>query len=490
MEEDDKMSLAVFATILGVPAGAGLLNIVMGIHPRLRPMLMRFEKHLMILANGVVMTVLALLTPTILGGTVYTFPLGSMRLDRDILIPVLATSVCFFLTSVYSFTMERGGRLSPHVYNFFALMFLVCMLSLMLVNDLIITILFVELVIAVSVVLVLHARGQRGVEASFKYLVITAVSALFVILGTMLIYVTTGTTIIEEYVAEPGPLRENTVLLLFIALCFIVGLGADIGLVPFHGWLPDSFPASTPVVNCLFAAEPISLFMALYKLVHPLFLISGNTSLSSVMVVIGLATLLFGVTLAYSQSDSFRMIAYTTVEEFGYVTLVLGLFSSLSYVVAQVHLMAVAIGKLGILMCLGSVIFATGTADMTRLGGLGRRMPLTSASYALSALSLAGMAPLVGFWTKYLVVGTVFNTFRVSLGLFPALGVMLVQLAAAFTSFVILVRSYHSLFRGSLAPGLENIVETNRAARLSTALAAGLALALGLMPHLLFGVIS
>ncbi|MEM2455129.1 MAG: proton-conducting transporter membrane subunit, partial [Candidatus Bathyarchaeia archaeon] len=196
-----------------------------------------------------------------------------LRADSSNIAALAGTAILFFLVSIYNMGAERGGRLKPGVYNFFLLLFLCCMFGLLLSYDLFGIFLFVELVIGVSIILVAHNPIKASTEAAFKYLIITAISALFVLIGVLTIYVLTGESNILHLFSDSekhAALAENPRLLMFIVACFIVGLGADIGLVPFHGWLPDCLPASTIIVNGFTAIEPIPLILSLYRLVAPL----------------------------------------------------------------------------------------------------------------------------------------------------------------------------------------------------------------------------
>jgi formate hydrogenlyase subunit 3/multisubunit Na+/H+ antiporter MnhD subunit len=490
MEEGDEMSPIAPLLILSTPLIVGTLSAAFALVPRAQDVFRRYEKAFIPFGTGLTLLVVSIYASMVFQGAVFDIPSIAMRLDMTNVAPSIATALIFFLASIYNIKAETGGRLGPELYNFFVLLFMVCMLGLMLFYDLFLVALFIELVIAVSVILVSHAKGKEAVEASFKYLIITAVSALFVILGVLLISTTAQTSNIDEILASPGPLAANPTLVILVAVCFIVGLGADIGIAPFHGWLPDAFPASTPTVNCFFAAEPIALFLALYKLLQPLQTISSSVVLPVLMIGVGLFSLIFGAALAYAQKDFMRMMAYATIEEFGYITIIFGLFTPVSFRVAQLYLMNVSVMKLGMLLCLGSVIIATGHRDMDSLGGLGRSMRLTSVSYLVFVLSLAGIAPLSGFFTKWFLFSTVHEFLFAQAGLALATTLLLVFVATSLFSFIFLIRSFHRIFVGPRKDALKDVKEVPREMWIPAIVTASIIIGFGLMSNLFMAFIT
>ncbi|KPV62289.1 MAG: F(420)H(2) dehydrogenase subunit N [Candidatus Bathyarchaeota archaeon BA1] len=259
--------------LLIAPSFIGTLCLFM--HPFwfLEPFFRKIEKIILLFGTGLTLFLASLMIPNILVGHTLETPMLSLQVDLTNIAGVIGVTIIFFLVSIYNVKAEKGGRLKPCLYNFFVLFFLFCMLGLLLSYDLFGIFLFVELTIGVSIILVAHAPGKLSPEAAFKYLIITAISALFVLLGVLIVFMLTHTSNIFAIMGNPGPLIKNSRLLLLAVACFIVGIGADIGLVPFHGWVPDVFPASTPIINGFFCAEPIAFILALYKLVYPFYTI-------------------------------------------------------------------------------------------------------------------------------------------------------------------------------------------------------------------------
>ncbi|MBS7605081.1 MAG: complex I subunit 5 family protein [Candidatus Bathyarchaeia archaeon] len=387
------------------------------------------------------------------GEVLETAELG-LRADSSNIAALASTAILFILVSIYNMGAERGGRLKPGVYNFFLLLLLCCMFGLLLSYDLFGIFLFVELLIGVSIILVAHNPIKASTEAAFKYLIITAISALFVLIGVLAIYIFTGESNLLQLVSLPEKhivLVKNPRLLMFVVACFIIGLGADIGLAPFHGWLPDCVPASTIIVNGFTSIEPIPLILALYKLVDPLYRIYPSSVILVLMLGTGLISMIFGALMAYSQKDFFRMFAYCSIDEYGHSLFALSLLSpqeAQSLIIGQFYLITGTIAKTGLILSLGSVYFNTNCSDMDSLGGLVEKMSKTALSYIICAFSLTGIPPMGGFHAKLLFYSASYKFFNNNGNLTLAILMVILLVCISLISFIFLIRSFNRIFLG------------------------------------------
>lgn len=472
------------------PFFVGVLCLLM--HPFwfLESFLKKASKIMLLFGTGLTLFIVASMVPAILTGQTLETPWLSLQVDLRNIAGLLGVALIFFLTSIYNVKAEKGGRLKPSFYNFFVLLFLFCMLGLLLSFDLFGIFLFVEMVIGVSIVLVVHAPGKLSPEAAFKYLIITAVSALLVLLGVLIVFILTHNSNIFAIISNPNALTENARLLMLVVAFFIVGLGADIGLVPFHGWVPDVFPASTPIINGFFCAEPIALIIALYKLVYPFYAIYPSNVIIFLMVGVGLISMVFGALLAYSQKDFMRMIAYCSIDEFGYMVFALGLFTPLSFVAGQVYIVNGALMKTGAILCLGSVIISSGTRNMNSLGGLIKRMKKTAFSYMICILSLAGIPPLSGFYAKWLFFNAFYDFLSPQMGVLASVLALVLLVGVSMISFIFLIRSFQQIFLGQSPKNLEKVDEVPLSMWLPPAVLASIAVLIGLLPSLLLSLIG
>jgi formate hydrogenlyase subunit 3/multisubunit Na+/H+ antiporter MnhD subunit len=478
---------------LMVPFSIGVLHLLL--HPFwfLESFFKKIEKITLFFGTSLTLITVLSMLPYVLAGEILEVPQLSLYADLRNIAGLVGVALIFFLTSIYNIKAEKGGRLKPSIYNFFLLLFLCCMLGLLLSYDLFGIYLFVELTVGVSVILVAHNPSKLSTEAAFKYLIITAVSALFVLLGTLLIYFLTGNSNLFTITNNPDiqtRLIENPQLLMLAVACFIIGLGADIGLVPFHGWLPDVFPGSTIIINGFFCAEPIALILALYNLVAPFYKIYSSSVIIALMMGIGLVSMVFGALMAYPQNNFYRMLAYCSIDEFGHAVFALSLLtSSMSFIAGQYYLVNSALMKTGIILSLGSVFFNTRTANMDMLGGLFGKMNKTALSYIMCALSLTGVPPLSGFYAKWLLYNVAYK-FLLDLGgiIIAVLGLIFL-VCISMISFIFLIRSFHRTFMGQATENTQ-VNEVHLTMWLPTAILAAISIILGLQPNILLSLIG
>lgn len=453
----------------------------------LDPFLVKGHKILLLFGTGLTLIIVSSMIPLVLSGESLQTPWLSLQVDLTNIAGLVTVAIIFFLTSIYTLKADKAGRLKPSFYNFFVFVFLFCMLGLLTTFDLFGIFLLVELLIGVSIILVVHAPGKLSPEASFKYLIITAVSALFVLTATLLVYMTTQTSNLFEIVNSPGVLAENARLVLIIVVLLVAGIGADIGLVPFHGWLPDVFPASTPVVNAFFCAEPIALILALYKVVSPFYEIYPSTMIILLMVGVGFVSMTFGSLLAYTQKDALHMIAYVSIDTFGTALLALGLFTPLGTIAGQIYIINGALMKTGILLCLGSVYIRTGLRNMNLLGGLSRKMRKTALIYLICVLSLVGIPPLSGFYAKWLIFNSIYSYLLPQLGILVSVFTLVFLVGFSIVPFVVLIRSFNKIFLGK-SNGNFVVDEVDNSMWMPGAVIAGSAIIIGLLPSILLGL--
>jgi len=480
-----------------IPFFIGILHLLLYPFWFLESFFKKIEKIALLSGTSLTLITVLSMVPYILAGgesARLEVPQLSLYANSTNIAGVVGVALIFFLTSIYNVKAEKGGRLKPSMYNFFLLLFLCCMLGLLLSCDLFGIYLFVELTVGVSVILVAHNPSKLSTEAAFKYLIITAVSALFVLLGTLIVFILTGNSNLFAIINNPDMqtrLIENPQLLMLAVACFIIGLGADIGLVPFHGWLPDVFPGSTIIINGFFCAEPIALILALYNLVNPFYRISHSNVIVVLMIGLGLISMVFGALLAYPQKNFYRMLAYCSIDEFGHAVFALGLLtSSMSFVAGQYYLVNSALMKTGMILSLGSVFFNSGTGSMDLLGGLFGKMNKTALSYMICALSLTGVPPLSGFYAKWLLYNAAYDFLLPVGGIVIAVSALILLVCISMISFIFLIRSFHRIFMGEAAESLEKVNEVHLTMWLPTTVLATTAIVLGLQPNILLGLIG
>ena len=215
-------------------------------------------------------------------------------------------------------------------------------------------------------------------------------------LGTYFIFKTTGTLDLLGAFDAASEFPHNDTDLVAGCCLLLVGAFAKSAQVPFHTWLPDAMEGPTPVSALIHAATMVTAGVYLIARMHPFF--EQAPTAADVGSVIGCVTLLIAATIALVVTDLKRVIAYSTMSQIGYM--IMGV-ASFAYVGGMFHLMTHAFFKALLFMAAGSVISAmAGEQNLDKMGGFKRAMPFTFACMAIGGLSLAGVPPFAGFFSK------------------------------------------------------------------------------------------
>ena len=282
-------------------------------------------------------------------------------------------------------------------------------------------------------------------RAGWVYLIATHLGVAFLFLMFVLLGRQAGSLEFEAFRLMPAPSAAWAGVILALAL---VGFGAKAGLVPFHVWLPEAHPAAPSHVSALMSGVMIK--MGLYGLLRVAsFLGQPAPWWGLTLAAMGILTALIGIVLAIYQRDMKRVLAYSSIENIGLITLALGLgwwgqathqpeIAVLGMTAALLHIWNHALMKGLMFFTAGSVLHGTGTKDMEKLGGLMRRMPWTGAAMMAGAVAIAALPPMNGFVSKWLVYlslikcGLVNNDIR---GLTALLSVGLLALIGGLAAF-------------------------------------------------------
>jgi multicomponent Na+:H+ antiporter subunit D len=225
------------------------------------------------------------------------------------------------------------------------------------------------------------------------------------------VYFSTGTLNMADARSLLAPLADNPATLGALAL-IVIGLALKMALFPLHVWLPDAHASAPPGVAALLAAVQVKAgAYALLRIVHgvfgPAYLDGDGLAVTTALTWFGAAGIVFGSVLAIRQPDIKRMLAYSTVAQLGYIGVGIGLGTPLAIVAALLHVLNHAVMKSGLFLAVGGILDQTHLKTIARYTGLGRRMPLTMGGFAILSLSMVGIPPLAGFWSKwYLIVAT------------------------------------------------------------------------------------
>ncbi len=390
----------------------------------------------------------------------FTSPTVSLCLRVDSLALVMATLISFlgFLSTLSSLSyMKKYRRLNE--YYGLLLIFVGSMEVAVFAGDLFTLFLGWEFMTLSAFFLVMLDNREESVRAAIKYLAMSEAGALCMLLSMVSLFYLKGTLDIAGLSRLSFEPRTTHLLL----LGFLAGAGVKAGMVPLHTWLPDAHPAAPSPVSALLSGVMIKV--GIYVIIRVFWqMFAPVVTWQFILCTLGSLTVIIGVMMALVQHDAKRLLAYHSVSQVGYMLLGLGTGMAAGVAGALFHLINHALFKGLLFLCVGAIIYETGTRELDRLGGLGRKMPLTFAACLVAALSISGVPPLNGFASKWMVYQGI-----VQMGMTGAdrtaqlwpLWLTCAMFGSALTlaSFVKLL---HSIFLSRLPDDLERSKEVSR----------------------------
>jgi NADH-quinone oxidoreductase subunit L len=372
------------------------------------------------------------------------FTAGSLTVDLGVRVDgltavmlVVVTSVSL-LVQVYS-TGYMDGDHGEGRYFAYMCLFTTSMLGLVLANNLFQLFIFWELVGLCSYLLIgFWFHKPSAAAAAKKAFIVTRIGDLGLLAALLLIYRETGQfniAAIQEWATSGN--TDSTLVTLF-ALGVFAGAAGKSAQFPLHVWLPDAMEGPTPVSALIHAATMVAAGVYLVARFFPVF--EASSDARDVVAWIGATTALVAATIALVQTDFKRVMAYSTISQLGYMMMSLGV---LGYVAAIFHLFTHAFFKALLFLGTGSVNHSTNTFDMRKMGGLKRFMPITYWTFIIGSLSLAGIFPLAGFWSKDEIL---LDSWRENRALW-VIGVS-VAFMTAFYMFRAIFLTFHGEYKG------------------------------------------
>ena len=339
-------------------------------------------------------------------------PAGRFVVDAGFYVDGLTACLLIVVTTigllvhVYSigYMSHDGGY-----WRFFAYLnlFMFSMLLLILADSFLLVFVAWELVGLSSYLLIgFWYRKRSAALASKKAFIVNRVGDVGFALGIMAIFVNTGTLNIRasmEALTAPGAVLP--IPLVAVALLLFSGAMGKSAQFPLHVWLPDAMEGPTPVSALIHAATMVNAGVYLVARANPIFAHAQQAML--VVAAIGIFTAILAASIAFTQTDIKRVLAYSTLSQLGYMFAALGVGA---WTAAIFHLMAHGFFKGLLFLDSGSVIHAVhDEQDMRRMGGLSRKIPITYLTMLIGSLAIAGIPPLAGFFSKDEILGEAFK---------------------------------------------------------------------------------
>ena len=382
-----------------------------------------------------------------------------LHIDMGVLLDPISVMMLVVITTVslmvhiYSFGYMKGERGFQRYYAFLSL-FSFSMLGLVVATNIFQMYIFWELVGASSYLLIgFYYTKPAAIAASKKAFIVTRFADLGFLIGILIISFCTGTFDFGLLTADNASLAVTSMAggsflglstaTWAMALLFMGAAGKS-AMFPLHIWLPDAMEGPTPVSALIHAATMVVAGVYLVARMFPLYLFAAPDVLTLITYV-GAFTALFAAIIAIRQTDIKRVLAFSTISQIAYMMVALGVsgmggHAGEGYTASMFHLFTHAFFKALLFLGAGSVIHAVHSNEMEAMGGLRKYMPVTHWTFLIACLSIAGIPPFSGFFSKDEILSAAFSHDKVVF--------VVLLLVAGITAFY-MFRLYYRIFWGA-----------------------------------------
>ena len=321
-------------------------------------------------------------------------------------------------------------------------------------------------------------------EAAVTYFGFSLAGSVSLLLGILLAFEQTGTLIINESLSTLSGSTGTFVFVLFLIAAF-----AKLGAFPLHLWLPIAHghaphPFSPVLSGALVKLGAFIGILALVKIfpTTQVFETVGLPVGHYVVALIGGLSIVFGTLMAIKADDAKELLAYSSMSHGGYILVAFSLFNSIAFAGGLYHILAHALASAGAFMAIAAVARVTHTTKISEMGGMIHKMPITYLAYLIAIISMAGIPPMGGFISKWLIFQAVIDQGLIFVGIAVFFG--------SVGSFLYVFRPLAALFLGQEFREYKDVKEAPLLILIPTAIIMGLNIYTGIFPKVFFDVIN
>jgi multicomponent Na+:H+ antiporter subunit D len=342
-------------------------------------------------------------------------PIGIyMVMDGFTVIVLCIINIIGFLSAFYSISYIKRYTAENYFYALFCLM-VAGMNGVVLSGDLFNIFVFLEISVISAYALVAFGVEKNELEASFKYQVLGSIASFLILFGIGFIYWKTKTLNIAD-IKQAFTSGYDRTFYLFVQILILSGFGLKAAIIPFHAWLPDAHSSAPSSISAMLSGVLIKAvgIYVIIRLFFNMFVISE--SMAVLITTLGTLSMVIGVFLAIGQWDIKRLLAYHSISQMGYVVMSIGIgmillsrgakpeIASLAIAGGLFHLVNHAAFKGLLFLNAGAIEYTIGTRNLKEMGGLAKSMPVTSATSFIASMSISGIPPFNGFFSKLIII--------------------------------------------------------------------------------------
>jgi hydrogenase-4 component F len=341
--------------------------------------------------------------------------------DLNLFLIVLNTFVGFstsaFSASYIAHELETG-RLTPGYLRFYHAMYQTLMFAMnlaLLSNNIGLMWVAIELATLTTVLMVGIYRTHEALEAAWKYFILGSVGIGLALFGTILVYLAARPAVGQgvdamAWTALIAHAKSFDPALLNLAFVFLLlGYGTKVGLAPLHAWLPDAHAEGPTPISAVLSG--LLLNVALYAVLRFKILLTANAAAlapGSLMIAMGLASIVFAALMLYRRRDIKRMFAYSSIEHMGIITFAFGMGGPLASFAGLLHMAMHSLTKSAIFFTVGHIAQVKGTQKIADIRGLTESHPVLGWGLVLGVIAIAGMPPFGIFMSEFLIITSTF----------------------------------------------------------------------------------
>ena len=423
----------------------------------------------LIAAFGAFALITALIKPVLIDGNILAYWMGNWEpvegyaigigyeIDALNMFFALLVVTTILLAAIYSMKYMALDHHLGHYYTLF-LMLSGSVLGLVLTGDIFNMFVMIEIMTFASVALTAFRNNKNGaLEAGFKYLIVGSIGSSMTLAGIALLYAQCHTLNMAQISAALANGLTPTTVLAF-ALMF-AGFGVKSYLVPFHAPAADAYMTAPTSISMVFSGMVNKAGVyGMIRLVYIIFRAMDLPALQLMLATFGTVTMFVGVTMALAQHDFKRLLAFHSISQIGYVITAIGLATVLGLEAGLFHAMNHTLFKGLLFLTAGAVLYATGTTDLDKLGGLAKKMPKTAICFLIGAFSISGLPPFNGFASKWMIYQATYQK-AAETGNFAYAFVTIVALVVSVMTLASFIKVTQAVFFGQLPKHLEDTKE-------------------------------
>lgn len=356
--------------------------------------------------------------PAVIGGTIFTtkfkpFTPGlsiNFRVDQFGFFFALVVSILWVASVIYAIGYMEPEHAKVRFFGFFAIA-TATTIGISFAGNIFTFLICYELLTIATYPLVIHEQTEEALAAGRKYLTYTLMGGVIILFSMIFTYSLSGTlTLSQTGIFSQEVVAGNAQALSLLFVLYVVGFGVKAAIIPLHAWLPSAMVAPTPVSALLHAVAVVNAgVFGISRVIYNVFGLNLVKQLGVGMPLAYVAafTIITGSVIALSQDNLKKRLAYSTISQLSYIVLGAAIGTPAAIVGSIIHIANHGFEKITMFFVAGSIQRKTGKTEVSQLEGIGRKMPITMATFALASLGFIGIPLSAGFITKwYILMGS------------------------------------------------------------------------------------